>query len=116
MCIYSYIFKLQSALKYSPFDEIHLLRPFFPLLKTVLNSLILMPFSDSVTEQRQGVVHDKLLQKGFPLSVSGGSFPHAHLPGSKCPPPEERCLSMSESGEKERNCLFKSYTNLRVMT
>ena len=26
-----------------------------------------------------GVVHDKLLQKGFPLSVSGGSFP-------PCPP------------------------------
>ena len=38
-----------------------------------------------VTEQRQGVVHDKLLQKGFPLSVSGGSFPHAHLLGSICP-------------------------------
>ena len=42
-----------------------------------------------VTEQG-GVVHDKLLQKGSPLSVSGGSFPHAHLLGSKCPPPEER--------------------------
>ena len=60
----------------------------------------------------QGVVHDKLLQKGFPLSVSGGSFPHAHLLGSKCPSPEERRLSMPETGEKERNCLFKSYTNL----
>ena len=64
----------------------------------------------------QGVVHDKLLQKGFPLSVSGGSFPHAHLPGSQCPLPEERRLSMPKTGEKERNCLFKSYTNLRVMT
>ena len=38
--------------------------------------------------------------------------PHAHLLGSKCPPPEERCLSMPETGEKERNCLFKSYTDL----
>ena len=57
-------------------------------------------------------LHDKLLQKGFPLSVSGGSFPHAHLLGSKCPPPEERRLSMPETGEKERNYLFKSYTNL----
>ena len=66
----------------------------------------------NVTEQEVGVVHDKLLQKGFPLSVSGGSFPHAHLLGSKCPPPEERHLSMPETGEKERNCLFKSYTSL----
>ena len=71
--------------------------------------------NNGVTEQG-GAVHDKLLQKGFPLSVSGGSFPHAHLRGSKCPPPEERRLSMPETGEKERNCLFKSYTNLRVMT
>ena len=38
--------------------------------------------------------------------------PHAHLLGSQCPPPEERRLSMPETGEKERNCLFKSYTNL----
>ena len=60
----------------------------------------------------QGVVHDNLLQKGFPLSVSGRSFPHAHLLGSKCPPPEERHLSMPETGEKEMNCLFKSYTDL----
>ena len=60
----------------------------------------------------RGVGHDKLLQKGFPLSVSGGSYPHAHLLGSKCPPPEERRLSMPETGEKERNYLFKSYTNL----
>ena len=30
---------------------------------------------DSVTEQGRGVVHDKLLQKGSPLSVSGGSSP-----------------------------------------
>ena len=35
-----------------------------------------------------------------------------HLLGSKCPLPEERRLSMPETGEKERNCLFKSYTNL----
>ena len=38
--------------------------------------------------------------------------PHTHLLGSKCPPPEERGLSMPETGEKERNCLFKSYTDL----
>ena len=67
-----------------------------------------------VLQSRWGVVHDKLLQKGFPLSVSGGSPPprHAHLLGSKCPPPEETHLSMPETGEKERNYLFKSYTDL----
>ena len=32
--------------------------------------------------------------------------------GSLYPPPEERCLSMPEIGEKERNYLFKSYTDL----
>ena len=59
------------------------------------------------------VVHDKLLQKGPPLSVSGGPPPtHTHLLRSKCPLPEERRLSMPETGEKERNHLFKSYTNL----
>ena len=38
--------------------------------------------------------------------------PTTHLLGSQCPPPEERRLSMPETGEKERNCLFKSYTDL----
>ena len=33
----------------------------------------------SVTEQEGWFLHDKLLQKGFRLSVSGGSFP-------PCPP------------------------------
>ena len=68
---------------------------------------------ESVTEQRQGVVHDKLLQKGFLLSVSGGSFPP--LPPARFEMPAARgktSLSMPETGEKERNCLFKSYTNL----
>ena len=37
---------------------------------------------------------------------------HTHLLGSKCPPPEGRRLSMSDTGEKERNYLFKSYTDL----
>ena len=38
--------------------------------------------------------------------------PHTHLLGSQCLPPEERRLSMPETGEKERNSLFKSYTDL----
>ena len=65
------------------------------------------------SEVREKPRHDKLLQKGSPLSVSGRSSPpHSHLLGSQCPPPEERPLSMPETGEKERNYLFKSYTDL----
>ena len=47
LCIYSYMFKLQSPTKYSPFDVIHLLRCFFHCSKQFLNSSILMPFSAS---------------------------------------------------------------------
>ena len=46
------------------------------------------------------------------FSLSGGSPPPTHLLGSKCAPPEESRLSMPETGEKEKNYLFKSYTNL----
>ena len=35
-----------------------------------------------------------------------------HILGLLCLPPEERFLSMPEIGEKERNYLFKSYTDL----
>ena len=48
LCIYSYMFKLQSPSKYSRFDAIHLLRLFFPLLKTVFKHFdfdaFLLPF------------------------------------------------------------------------
>ena len=40
--------------------------------------------------------------------------PNTHLLGSQCPPPEERRLSMPDTGEKERNFSFKSYTNLEL--
>ena len=90
-----------------------------PLVGCHLDNLIIVTAVVVVLQSKKaggggwgGFLHDKLLQKGFRLSVSGGSFPHAHLLGSKCPPPEERCLSKPETGEKERNCLFKSYTNL----
>ena len=49
-----------------------------------------------------------LLSKGNPL-FSGVS---PNLLGLLCPPPEERRLSMPGIGEKERNYLFKSYTDL----
>ena len=42
------------------------------------------------------------------IRISGGPPTHTHLLGSKCPLPEERRLSMPETGEKERNYLFKS--------
>ena len=45
--IYSYMFKLQSPSKYSPFDAINLFETFFPLLKQFLNLSILIPFSAS---------------------------------------------------------------------
>ena len=55
-------------------------------------------------------MNDILLLKG-PLPFALGVLPHAVV-GSPCPPPEERRLSMPETGEKERNYLFKSYTDL----
>ena len=60
-------------------------------------------------QNRWGVeVNDTLLLKG-PLILLGGP---PHLLGSPCPPLEEIHLSMPETGEKESNCLFKSYTEL----
>ena len=47
LSIYSYMFKLQSPSKYSPFDAIHLLSNFFHCWKQLLNSLTFMPFSVS---------------------------------------------------------------------
>ena len=55
------------------------------------------------------MVNDMLLLKGPPV-FSLGVPPH--LLGSPCLLPEESCLSMPEIGEKERNYLFKSYTDL----
>ena len=46
-CICSYMFKVQSPSKYSPFDAIHLSRYFCHCSKQFLNSSILMPFSAS---------------------------------------------------------------------
>ena len=55
-----------------------------------------------------GMVNNILLPKGTPF-LSGGS---PQLLGSPCLPPEERRFSVLEIGEKERNYLFKSYTDL----
>ena len=54
-----------------------------------------------VTEQAGGGFTINYYRMDSPLPISGGSPPHTHLLGSKCPPLEERCLSMSETGEKE---------------
>ena len=51
-----------------------------------------------------------LLRKGPPFLFLG--VPPTHILGSQCLPPEERRLSMPETGEKERNYLFKSYIDL----
>ena len=60
---------------------------------------------------RGGVaVHNMLLRKGPPF-LSLAVPLHTHLLGSQCLPPKETCLSKPETGEKERNYLFKSYTD-----
>ena len=80
-----------------------------------MESIMLSEISQAVKDKyhmillqnRQGEgVYNILLPKGPPF-LSGGP---PHLLGSLCPLPEERCLSMPEIGEKERNYLFKSYT------
>ena len=65
----------------------------------------------SVTEQTWGGGGGTIYyyRKVPPFSLWG--FP-PHLLGSLCPLPKERCLLMPETGEKERNYLFKSYTDL----
>ena len=65
MCIYSYMFKLQSPSKYSPFDAIHLSRHFSTAQKQCLNLLILMPFSASATF----LFHLFHISKMFPFEV-----------------------------------------------
>ena len=66
----------------------------------------------TVTEQGRGWFTINYYRKDPPFLSLEVPSPHAHLLGSQCPPPEERRLSMPETGEKERNCLFNSYTNL----
>ena len=61
--MYSYMFKLQSPSKYSPFDAIDLLKHFFHCLKQFLDLSILMPFSDSVTF----CFTSSISEKQFPL-------------------------------------------------
>ena len=64
-----------------------------------------------VTEQAGGYYKkDIITERIHPFSLSGGAPPHTHLLGSKCPPPEERRLSMPEIGEKERNYLKVTQT------
>ena len=65
----------------------------------------------SVTEQTGGSQYT-ITERVAPFSLGGSPPPHTHLLGSQCLPPEERRLSMPETGEKERNYLFKSYTDL----
>ena len=63
LCIYSYMFELQSLPKYSPFDATHLLRHFSHCSKQFLNLSILMPFSASAIV----CFTSSTLAKHFPL-------------------------------------------------
>ena len=66
----------------------------------------------TVTEQAGAWFTINYYRKDPPFLSLEVPPPHAHLLGSQCPPPEERRLSVPETDEKERNCLFKSYTDL----
>ena len=61
-----------------------------------------------VTGQTWQGVNNILLPKGPPFFFGGSPRPTRFT----LPVPEERRLSMPEIGEKERNYLFKSYTDL----
>ena len=63
-------------------------------------------------QNRPGGGEGYTINKMTPPSSSGGSSLPPRLLGSLCPLPEERCLSMPEIGEKERNYSFKIYTDL----
>ena len=63
ICIYSYMFKLQSSLKYSPCDAIHLSRCVLCSPKRFLNLLILMSISASAIF----CFSSSTLAKHFPL-------------------------------------------------
>ena len=64
---------------------------------------------NTVTERAWGGFTYTITERMAPFSLG---VPPLHLLGSHCPPPEERCLLMLETGEKERNYLFKKYTDL----
>ena len=64
-------------------------------------------------QSRQGEWFTINYNRKDPPFLSLGITPsHTDLLGSQCLLPEERRLSIPETGEKERNCLFKSYTDL----
>ena len=78
---------------------------------TLLHSIVTADLQGNCyrTDPGRGVVGEGYtITERTPLSFWG----RPHLLGSPCPPPEERRLSMPDTGEKERNYLFKSYTDL----
>ena len=70
LCLYSYMFKIQSPSKYSPLNAIHILKLFFHCSKQFLNSLILMPFSASAVF----VLPLPQLQNHFPATILSGGL------------------------------------------
>ena len=64
MCIYFYIFKLQSPSKYSPVDAKHLIKTFFPLLETVFE---LVNFCSSFCAASVFLFHCLHISKSLPF-------------------------------------------------
>ena len=79
---------------------------------SLISFYFLCHIRSNVTEQGRGWFMINYYRKDSPFLSLEVPPPHTHLLGSQCPLPEEKRLSMPETGEKERNCLFKSYTNL----
>ena len=69
----------------------------------------------SVLQNRPGgeEVNDILLPNGPTLVLRGSPHQRTRL---ALPAPRERCFSMPEIGEKERDYLFKEFYRLRVTT
>ena len=60
-------------------------------------------------QSRRGVVHDKLLQKGFPLSVSGGPphTPTCYVHNARC---QRKDVSQCQSLVKRKGIVYLKVT------
>ena len=98
LCIYSYMFKLQSPSKFAPFDAIHVLRCIFHCSRQFLNSSISVPFSASAIFS-------------FTFSTSAKCFPWRTFfhPGKQAEG-KEKSRGVNREGRAWESCRFWSET------